>query len=215
MKTKCKKCNEELKPENNFCPKCGTEREAEGSVKDDESAKGDPIKSCPECFSNIPTGETECPRCKGETKGTPNLDDERPSECPKCKADIEPFMNYCPDCCKEITWRDIHGNNECFNCKTEVAPDFNYCYACGECILDDDEEPYEPEENDNGFDLEHECDNEDCGGLLADYMLNCPWCGETQECWEYGDYECNNCSNNIDEDWTYCPLCGEDVQEEE
>jgi predicted amidophosphoribosyltransferase len=214
---KCKKCKKEFNQENNYRPSCG-EKMGTADSKNCQELTGSSFKICRACFKLIIQGESH--KCADEDladkdKGDEdvNIADAWPEECPECNANIEPFMNYCPECCEEITWHDIHGNNECFNCGSEVALDFNYCYACGEWILDADEEPYKPIKKVNGFDLLYECDT--CDGLLAEYMLNCPWCGTPQEGWEYGNYECDNCSNEIDEDWTYCPLCGEDVGDEE
>ena len=173
-----------------------------------------------------------CPYCKSVTFDDPfcskcasyvapifmhyNADDDRSvkkrqSVCDDCGSKIKPFMNFCPDCGEEIKWtKAIPANLECKECGSEITAQFNYCYACGwevpkRVMLFP--RKTKPVKFVKTFSLKHECDNDECDGLLGDYMYFCPWCGEEQA-WEYGEYKCQACENLIDEDSSYCPFCG-------
>jgi hypothetical protein len=101
-----------------------------------------------------------------------------------------------------------------------LHPKFNHCFACG---LDFEEE-HKSRQDVRGFKLDWACDNEDCDGAVALFMLFCPWCGEQQE-WDFdqpttlehrditsGTCEgSDECGSAVDPFWFYCAFCGEEI----
>jgi hypothetical protein len=141
------------------------------------------------------------------------------AKCTACNAEVVKWMSYCPSCGDELDWPVAKGMDECSGCGSPAHPKFNYCFACG---LDFEEE-HEAREDVPGFELEWACNNEDCDGAVALYMLYCPWCGEQQE-WDFSHEsphgtprtsgECKKslwqqgCGSAIDQRWKYCAFCG-------
>ena len=71
--------------------------------------------------------------------------------CPRCRAELERFWSYCPDCAKQLAWRDAQQTGaECDYCRWMVSDSFSFCPWCGRNIADRDSSP-EPLKAPKGF----------------------------------------------------------------
>lgn len=87
---RCIKCNNELKPGNEFCSKCGTANK--------QIVKSTPGFSCPGCGANIPEGIINCTNCGRPVPQTISSIQTQSIACPSCGAYNYPDTSYCMSC---------------------------------------------------------------------------------------------------------------------
>jgi DNA-directed RNA polymerase subunit RPC12/RpoP len=87
---RCIKCNNELKPGNEFCGKCGTANK--------QIVKSTPGLSCPGCGGNVPEGSTNCTNCGRPLPQTVSFIQTQSIVCPSCGAFNYPNTFYCMSC---------------------------------------------------------------------------------------------------------------------
>jgi DNA-directed RNA polymerase subunit RPC12/RpoP len=87
---RCINCNNELKPGNEFCGKCGTANK--------QIVKSTPGFSCPGCGGNVPEGSTNCTNCGRPVPQTVSFIQTQSIACPSCGAFNYPNTFYCMSC---------------------------------------------------------------------------------------------------------------------
>ena len=87
---RCINCNNELKPGNEFCGKCGAANK--------HIIKSTPGFSCPGCGGNVPEGSTNCVNCGRPVPQTVSSIQTQSIACPSCGAFNYPDTFYCMSC---------------------------------------------------------------------------------------------------------------------
>jgi DNA-directed RNA polymerase subunit RPC12/RpoP len=87
---RCINCNNELKPGNEFCGKCGTANK--------QIVKSTPGFSCPGCGGNVPEGSINCSNCGRPVPQTVSSIHRQSIACPSCGAFNYPDTFYCMSC---------------------------------------------------------------------------------------------------------------------
>ena len=87
---RCINCNNELKPGNEFCGKCGTANK--------QIVKSTPGFSCPGCGANVPEGSINCMNCGRPVPQTGPFIQTQAIACPSCGTFNHPDTLYCMSC---------------------------------------------------------------------------------------------------------------------
>ncbi len=98
---RCINCNNELKPGNEFCGKCGAANK--------QIIKSAPGFSCPGCGGNVPFGSINCTVCGRPVPQTVSSTQTHSISCPSCGTSNYPDTYFCMSCGRPMpTVSEIH-----------------------------------------------------------------------------------------------------------
>ncbi len=131
-----------------------------------------------------------------------------------CGYPIRRYWAHCPDCSRQLIWRDTAGlaGAECPECRWAISPRFAYCPWCRTSVEEEGRSSPAPLKAPKGFRMDAYCDH-GCGGGVQYPMPYCPWCSRPQQWNEDDKFEgdCPRCARGVDDWMDTCPWCGGDA----